>query len=201
MKKIFMNEKMLYSYRLYFTGVVTIAIGALLLWTHYNGGVPNHHLLHRKELPAISNWWSGLLIPLVTWFLLSRIQKRIIQAKDGESPIEQISGNIILGFIGALCYSASMAIFFAYDLGYITGYMLLGLLLIAFFYPVYRSEFILGFILGMTFTFGAFIPAAIACIFSLLGLLIYRFFRPALFYIFSRIFSSVAPKKEGRSDR
>ncbi len=33
-----MTEKMFFKTRLYFTGIVTIAIGSLLAWNHYHGG-------------------------------------------------------------------------------------------------------------------------------------------------------------------
>gem|GEM_PF-5307569 len=29
---------------------------ALLTYEHFNGGVQSHHLLDRRDLPAISNW-------------------------------------------------------------------------------------------------------------------------------------------------
>jgi hypothetical protein len=178
-----MNTKKLYYYRLYFTGVVTIVIWSLLVWTHYHGGVQSHHLLHREELPSISNWWSGLLIPFLSWILLYRIQKRVLVAQFEKSLLVKLYGNIMRAFIFSLCYGILISILFTYHVASIPGYMILGILLIAFFYPVYRSECILGFVLGMSVTFGAFIPIMVACIFSLIGLLIYRFIRPVLLKI------------------
>ena len=58
-----MDEKMFSKKSLYITGIVTAGIWSLLLWDHFNGGVPSHHIMHQKDLPAISNWWGGLLLP------------------------------------------------------------------------------------------------------------------------------------------
>ena len=60
----------------FIVGIVTILIFGFLFWEHFNGGVTSHHLLHQEDLPSISNWWSGLLLPILTWFLLSRMEKR-----------------------------------------------------------------------------------------------------------------------------
>jgi hypothetical protein len=190
-----MNEKKLYSYRLYFTGLITIAIWSLLIWSHYHGGVTSHHLLHREELPAISNWWSGLLIPLLTWFLSYRIQKRVFQNKGEHSNVSKPLITIVYGFFAALLYGVLVSIFFTYDIASVPGYMLLGILVIALFYPIYRAECILGFVLGMTIIFGAFIPTIVAGIFSLPGILLYRLIRPTIIYLSANIFRKASLTK------
>ncbi len=190
-----MNKKILYNYRLYFTGMITIAIWSLLIWSHYNGDVQSHHLLQRKELPEISNWWNGLIIPLVTWFLLYRTKKRIVTNSYNNSKELKVPASIINGFIVALIYGALIAVLFTYDVASIPGYLLLGILLIAFFYPVYRAECILGLVLGMTVTFGAFIPTLLAVIFSILGFLINRFIRPAISCIVFKTLRRITPNK------
>ena len=43
------------------------------------------------------------------------------------------------------------------------AYLFLGLIVAALLVPVYRAEYVLGFMLGMTFTFGAVLPSLIAC--------------------------------------
>ena len=93
-----MNEKMFYKTRLYVTAIVTIAIWTLLAWNYYHGGVPSHHILAKKDLPSISNWWGGLLLPLLTWWLLYRIQKRVVDNKNAYSDMQQ--PQVIYGFVG-----------------------------------------------------------------------------------------------------
>ena len=62
--------------RIPLTITVTILIFALLIWQHFHGGVPSHHILHQADLPSISNWWGGLLLPVLTWVLSDKIQNR-----------------------------------------------------------------------------------------------------------------------------
>lgn len=51
-------------------------------------------------------------------------------------------------------------------------------LLTSFVVPIYYAEFILGFIFGMSYTFGAILPTIFILIIAGLGFLVYRFIRP-----------------------
>ncbi|MBZ9731736.1 hypothetical protein LB467_18815, partial [Salegentibacter sp. JZCK2] len=51
-------------------------IFSFLFWDYFHDGVASHHILNKKELPAISNWWGGILLPVLSWVLLGRIEKR-----------------------------------------------------------------------------------------------------------------------------
>ena len=73
-----MNEKQLSQFTVYFVGFVTITIWSLLIWQYLNEGIPSHHLLQRADLPEISNWWGAILLPALSWGLLVRIKKRIM---------------------------------------------------------------------------------------------------------------------------
>lgn len=187
-----MNEKILNSYRWSFIGLITIAIWSLLIWSHFHGGVTSHHLLHREDLPAISNWWSGLLIPLLSWFLLYRVQKRIMRNKDERSLQAKFPTSIVYGFIIALSYGALVSVLFILKFASIPGYFLLGLWFIALFYPVYRAECILGFVLGMTIAFGAVLSTAISVVISLGAVFMYLIIRPAILFIISKLFHKVS---------
>ena len=74
-----MTKELLVKIRIYFVVVVTAGIWGLLIWNHFHGGVLSHHILHQEDLPTISNWWGGLILPLLTLLLTYRIQKRIIR--------------------------------------------------------------------------------------------------------------------------
>lgn len=125
---------------------------AHLAWEHFNGGVLAHHLLNRADLPAISNWWGLLVIPALTWFLTGRIQRRISKR-----------GVALTGFLGALAYGAMLALAFTLQHAALT-YIFLALFAISVIVPTYRAEYVLGFVLGMTFTFGAVLPTIIALV-------------------------------------
>jgi hypothetical protein len=60
------------------TGPILLAELACLAWEHFHGGVKSHHLFHRSDLPAISNWWGALVLPGLAWFLLGRILSRTV---------------------------------------------------------------------------------------------------------------------------
>jgi hypothetical protein len=56
-----------------------LAFGAevgILAWEYLNGGFRSHHLLANPDLPAVSNWWGLLVIPLLTWWTMSQLRRR-----------------------------------------------------------------------------------------------------------------------------
>jgi hypothetical protein len=185
-KKHFMTEKAFFKIRLYVTGIVTLAIWSLLLWNYFHGGIPKHHILADETLPEISNLWGGALLPLLTWFLMYRVQKRIfIKADDVEAA--KSFALAVYGFVGALVFSSALSVCFTLGYSGIPGYMMLSLLGLAFFFPIYRSECLLGFVIGMTFTFGAVLPTGIGSILALVGAVFYLLVRPAIIFIASRL--------------
>ncbi len=181
-----MNQNTFFKARLYITSLVTISIGSLLAWNHFHGGVPSHNILARADMPSISNWWGGLLLPLLTWFLLYRIQQRIIHSPD-EKSTEALPVSIVYGFAGALLFGVLLSTF--YTLGYpdIPGYMVNSIFIIALFFPIYRAECLLGFVIGMTFTFGAVLPTGIGSIFALIGAVLYLLVRPLLLKVLGMV--------------
>jgi hypothetical protein len=137
---------------------IGVAFALLLAWQHLHGGVPAHHLLGREDLPSISNWWGLAGLPALTWFLLGRIERRRPVA-DSPAPAS--------GFAGALVFGALLALFFGLGRGDMCEHLVEGLPLIALTYPIYRAECVLGFVLGMTYTFGPVLPVFAAIVFAL----------------------------------
>lgn len=182
-----MDEKRFYTIRLLATGLVSLSIWLLLLWNHYHGGVPRHHILANKDLPSISNWWGGLLLPLLTWFLLYRIQQRIFRHNNTNSERSKYLTYSLYGFMGAFVFGILLSTFFSLGNSDIPGYLMMGLFPLAFFAPIYRAEYLLGFVIGMTFTFGAVLPTGIGTLLAFIGLVIYRVLRPGIRYISAAI--------------
>ncbi len=178
-----MTEKTFIKRRLYFTGMITICIWSLLLWNHFNGGVPSHHMLHQEDLPKISNWWGALLLPLLTLFLTFRIQIRLIRKNDNMSDLLEFPKTYIYSFIVALSFGILLSVFFTLGYSNISGFMMYGLLLLALVFPIYRAECLLGFVIGMTFTFGVVLPTIVGAIFALIGALLYLYVRTGIIYI------------------
>jgi hypothetical protein len=178
-----MSEKLFFKIRLYFTGIITLAIWSLLTWDYYHGGVPIHHILHREDLPSFSNWWAGLLLPLLTWFLLYRIQKRIYSGEEKNSKEVSLPAPIVYGFVGALLFGIVLSTFFTFGNEEMPSYMMMGLLALALFFPIYRAECFLGFVIGMTFKFGGVLPIIIGSVLAIMGAILYLLVRPAILFV------------------
>jgi hypothetical protein len=161
------------------TSIVTFLILGLLIWQHFHGGVPSHHILQQKDLPEISNWWGALLLPALTWILWGRIEKRLnIQGSSTQLANQntKIIGLLLLGLI----LGVSIAVSFTYDYNFFLDNVLYVFLVLGLFLPLYYAEFILGFILGMTYTFGAVLPTIFILIIAGFGFLLYRLLRPLI---------------------
>ena len=183
-----MSEKIFTTFQLYCTGMMFILIWGLLLWTHHHGGVPSHHILADKDLPEISNWWGGLLLPILTFFLLYRIKKRVLINKDQKLQKANIPAYVMYGFLTALVYGILLSVFFTLNYPDISGYMFIGIFILALFFPIYRAEYVLGFVIGMTYTFGGVLPTGIGFILALIGAFLYLCIRPLIVYVGSKLF-------------
>ena len=161
-------------------GILTILIFGLLLWEHFHGGVPSHHILDRKDLPEISNWWSALLLPILIWLLLRKIENRISEQdlliQQAKSQNIKIFGRFFLGLILGIV----LAVSFTNDYKPFLDNVLYIFLILSLIIPIYYSEFIFGFVLAMTYTFGAILPTFFILIIAALGFLIYSFIRPLI---------------------
>jgi hypothetical protein len=181
-----MSEAYFSKIRLYGTVTVAVAIGSLLTWNHYHGGIPSHHILANKDLPEISNAWGAVLLPMLTWFLLYRVQRRIFRERDGHAELSATQ-QALYAFIISLAYGMVAAVFFSLGYSDMTGNMMLGIFGLALFFPVYRAECLLGFVIGMTFTFGTVLPTAIGSIMAIISFLLFRGVRPSILYLVSYI--------------
>ena len=183
-----MHKASFFKVRLFLTALVSLAIWALLSYQHYHGGVPRHHLLADENLPSFSNWWGALLLPALTWILHYRIEKRSFTPDAATHPAPATSlQHVLYGFVGSLAFGGLLSIFFMLGNTEVPGYMLLVVFALALFLPVYRAQCLLGFVLGMSFTFGAVLPTFIGLILTLITLALYLLIRPAFLFIVSKL--------------
>ena len=175
----------------FFLSIVTFLIFGFLFWEYLNGGVTSHHILNQRDLPSISNWWSGLLLPILTWYLLSRTEKRLDKIS---TQIQQTTTNSINKvfwlFLTGLILGVLLSISFINEYKPFLDNVLYILVVLSFIIPLYYSEFMLGFILGMTYTFGAIIPTVFIVIIAIIGLVIYKFIRPIILKLTTRQWTS-----------
>ena len=166
-----MNEKQLSQINFYFVGFVTLTIWSLLIWQYLHDGVPSHYLMQNPEFPELSNWWGALLLPVLSWGLLNRIKKRIVN-----SPVESrilLTKQVLIRLVISLCYGAMLSLSFLYGYAEISSVMFPGILFFALFFRVYREEFVLGFILSMSFVFGAVLPILFGVLIAVASAIVY----------------------------
>ncbi|MER2996654.1 hypothetical protein [Pontibacter populi] len=173
------------------TGTVTVFILCLLFWEHFHGGVASHHILQQQNLPAISNWWSGLLLPVLTWFLIGRTEKRLskqfLQVQQTNILQSQVLGLFVTGLVLGVVIATS----FTYGYNTFLDNVPYIILLLSLIIPIFYAEFMLGFILGMTYTFGAILPTIFILLLAAIGFLTYRFIRPVIIMLTMKMINSL----------
>ncbi len=139
------------------------------------GGVRVHYPLMREDLPAISNWWGLIVLPSLACLLYSFMQ----QGGQDSGPMG-LSWVALYRLLAGFVYGGLLAGTFEFGLGQTPLYLLMCLIVGGIAYPIYRAELVLGFIMGMTYTFGAVIPTAVASLVALSSLLLHSTARFAI---------------------
>jgi len=188
-----MNEQQFSAIKWYFVSFITFSIWSLLLWQYSHGGVPSHYFLQRADMPELSNWWGALLLPVLTWLAMARIQKRLFMpaTTPATKDIRLLTIQVLLSFIIALCYGAILSLAFFTGNAAVSAVMFPAILFFALFFRVYRAEFILGLILGMSITFGAVLPTIFATLIALASAVVYFSVR----FIYAQIKNITANKQ------
>ena len=157
----------------------------LLIWEYYNGGVSGHHFLKRKDMPFISNWWGLILLPLVTFLSLRRIGKRINFNEEMNNQL--FIKNHLLPFFIALLFAILIVVFSSTGNSEISYFMFLALFVVALFIPIFKAEYFLGFILGLSYSFGGALPVVIAIVLATIFYIIFNYIRPIFIFIGTKI--------------
>jgi hypothetical protein len=165
--------------RLGFVIALTCACVAQLLWQQWHGGVPSHHFLARADMPAISNWWGALLVPVLAWTLTGLVQARLKALGPDRVLADAALSRTLLAFAGALTYGATLALLFTLDPEHqALSVLFFGLPVVGLFLPVFRAEYVLGLYLGMLLTFGPVIPLVLSLALALISALLQVLLRP-----------------------
>lgn len=181
-----MNEQQTKRIRIYLTVAVLLAEIGHLAWEHFHGGIASHHFLNRADMPAVSNGWGLLLLPAISWFLGGIAWRRsiataaavTINAPGGQAEAAGLVRGVFVGFFAGLLFGASLAATFSLGYHDVTSILFFGMLLLALVFRVYRAECVLGFVLGMTFTFGAILPALVASVTAVISAFAHRVLYP-----------------------
>ena len=147
-------------------------------WEYSHGGVPAHHLLNNPELPAVSNWWGLLVVPLLSWFLVGRIQRRaatLVQMGSRERFRTLARARFAVAFLWAGALSV------AFTIGHpASDWIFFGAFGAALCAGAWRAEYVLGFALGMTYTFGAVLPVLVASVIAACAFAVHLLFGAVL---------------------
>lgn len=182
-----MNTQAMVKNKSIFVIIVATLTGLHVLWDYYNGGIPTHHILASEDFPGISNLWGVLAVPILAWFLISLIQKRIKKNNERVSNTEKDLIKIRNGFIGALIFGITMSIFWEIGLEDILQYLIFLPIIISLFTPVHLPEHFLGFVIGMTYTFGGILPIGFGIIILIMSFITNKVFRTGIIFIVSKI--------------
>jgi hypothetical protein len=144
-----------------------------ILWEFFTGGVVTHYPLADDSNPGLSNWWGLITIPVLTWIMLSLVERR--NSKDGASNKEQPKVNPQY-FLGGLAFGLLMALLWEAGQEDILQYLILAPWLMAFFVKTYLPETTIGFVLVMVYTFGGVLPIAFSLVIQTGGFFIYLVF-------------------------
>ncbi|AWL07249.1 hypothetical protein ACFOHT_27160 [Massilia oculi] len=142
---------------------------ALLAREHLHGGVLSHHLLANPDLPAVSNWWGLLLVPLLTWWTVGRIERRARLAASAGRPLAPAP---LIAFLCALAYGATLAALFAAG-NPLVDYLFFGLLALGLVVRLWHAEYLLGFVLGMVWVAGPVLPAMFGAVIAVFSWLVH----------------------------
>ena len=147
--------------------------GFFILLEHVNGGVVSHHLLAREDLPAISNWWGLVTVPALVWitfFFIDRREDSVSQSD--QSPPKKNRPQI--RFLSALLFGITVSVFWELGLESVLQYVILLPFLLAVFTPIHFPEYLLGFVIGMLYTFGGFLPVMIGLVLLSISFIIHK---------------------------
>lgn len=166
-----MKEQLPKKHRLLITGIITLAIFGHIVWDYFHGGIPTHYIFHSNEMPGIPNWLGAIFLPFFSYFLLFRIHKRLNTPEHKDSLKE-----VGLRFLAGLLFAITISVTFLNGIE-VTDYIMGLIFILAFIFPLYKSEYLLAWVLGSSFAFGAVIPMVFGSILCFVFFLIYQLVR------------------------
>jgi hypothetical protein len=156
--------------------LVALAFAAVhLAFEFFTGGVKGHHLLNRSDLPVISNWLELLTLPLLGFALWLRIRSHVSR--------EHLVGfprSVLAALIGGSIYGIVLSVAFELNATLIMNAAFVGFLVLAAALPVYRVEYITGFVVGMTYSFGGVLPLIVAVVVATISFVVRKIARAAV---------------------
>mgnify|MGYP001149758767 CR=1 FL=1 len=145
--------------------LILYSYGGPIAWDYAHEGIPKHYILQRNEMLDIPNWWGATHFHL---FLLPRNAIRLYKPKNKES-FKLIGLRLLAGALFAIGISVS----FMNGID-VTDYIMGLISILALVFPLWKSKYLLDWIFGGVFSFGANIPTLFGSILCLIFVLIYQ---------------------------
>jgi len=92
---------------------------------------------------------------------------------------------LIVRFVRALVFGILLSVFFTMGSA-APGYMMLIAIVLSFFLPLYRPEYLLGLILGMSYTFGANLSILAAIVLMVIFIIAYKLIRIGIIFLINK---------------
>ena len=164
----------------YGLGLALLVTTAHLGWEATHGGVKSHHLLAREDMPAVSNWWGLLILPMLGW-LASRAVTGRARANQGAV------GGAVAALLGSLLVGVALSASFAAGYESVPSVIFVAALAAGLVLPTYRAEYVFGFVLGMTFVIGPVIPTIAAFVAAGISAAAHFLVRPAFTVLLRKV--------------
>jgi hypothetical protein len=177
------TKQLFFRFKIGFTVIISVLLSSLLLWQYLQDGIPAHHFLADKTMPLVSNAWGALVIPIITWFLLFRIEKGLFRHTEAIS----FPTHSLIAFLSALLFGIVLGISVVSGFKLFLGNVPLILFSLALFLPIYKAEYFLGFVLGLTYFIGGVLPVVVGSVFLLISAAIYLLIRPLIIKLLKMI--------------
>jgi hypothetical protein len=179
-----MTDKSAYRLEFYVVAFAVVFASAYLAWQATHGGVVSHHLLDQRDLPAFSNWWGLAIFPLTGGYAAWSVRRRAAVEPNA------LSRAMAAAFCALLAGIALSVAFIVDEGGNAPLFVLLLALASGCIWPTYRGEYVFGFVVGMSFTFGLVLPVMIALIAAAISAALYflvRLVRPVFVWVLRRV--------------
>lgn len=160
--------------------VAFVAAAAHLAWEASHGGIKSHHLLNKADLPAVSNSWGLLVLPLLGWLAAYFVGRRATTSAHAQS-------RALAAFYGSLAVALALSAAFRLGLSEVTAGLFFAVLLSGVALRTYRAEYIFGFVLGMTFVFGSVLPTLAAAVVGTVSILVHFMVYPVVITLYKRL--------------
>lgn len=156
------------------------AAAAHLAWEASHGGIQSHHLLNQADLPAVSNSWGLLVLPVLGWLAAYFVRRRATSSAHAPS-------RALAAFCGSLVVALALSAAFRLELSNVTAGLFFAVLLSGVALRTYRAEYVFGFVLGMTFVFGSVLPTMAALVTGTVSVLAHFVVYPVVAALYKRL--------------